>query len=222
MLIAEDKMRAEFLLKIHKMAQQHFKESVDIWMPQRDLLVSRAQVSLGKSLDLLCEKYKLLQEKEETEELRYVYLSFLRTSILCHTPWYRLDAYDSRDCISDVECGESWDFSEVSSRFYSGMEILQAEFAKQSRVKEYELDGIIYQLAEQYQQEYKDMFTEILEQILKEKEKKLLGEKRVDFMMGELFGRTDFLLGWDQGKIISVEEYRQQEEGRWEEGESNG
>ena len=212
MLIAEDKMRAEFLLKIHKMAQQHFKESLDIWSPQRELLISRAKVSLGTSLELLCEKYNLLQEKGVTQELNYVYLSFLRTSILCHMPWYRLDAYDSRDCISDVECGESWDIPEISSCLYSVVDKLEVEFSKQSRVKEYELNEIIYQLAEQYYKECKSMFAEILEKILNDKGEKILGEKRVNFMMGEFLGKTDFIFRWDKGIIAFDQTNGQQEE----------
>lgn len=214
MLIAEDKMKAEFLLKMHEMAQQHFKESLEIWRPQRELLIARAKVSLGTSLELLFEKYNLLHKKGVTQELHYVYLSFLRTSILCHIPWYRLDAYDSRDCISDVECGERWDIPEISSCLYSIVNKIQIEFSRQSRVKEYELDEITYQLAEQYYKECKSMFAEILEKILLDKGEKILGEKRVDFMMGEFLGKTDFILRWEQGKIIfdQVNEKLEEEE----------
>lgn len=221
MLVANDKLRAEFLLKIHKTAQQHFEESMDIWDQKKKELVSRAQDSLGNSLEALCKKYKCLQEEGKTGELRYVYLSFLRSGILCHTPWYRLDAYDSRDCISDVECTESWDFLDISHCLYSGAEKLKAEFHKQSRVKEYELDEIIFQLAEKFHQKTKGIFCEILEAILKEKGTMLLEDCCVDFMMGELFDKSEFLLGWNQGRIISAEEYRQQKEDSWEEGQAN-
>lgn len=216
--ISGDKIRSAFLLNIHKIIEQNFIESKARIQQKKEQFISVSQNSFQCCLENLCCKYKQLQELGELEEMRYVYISFLRSSILDQAGWYQMDAYDTRGLASLKECAEKWDFICITSEMYEIVNLIQAEFKKQTFVKEYEIDYIQYHLAERFHQEYKDFIYEILERVLYENGKKLFDYNHVYFMLGEYLDKSQFILGWNGETIINEEDYKKLEEDKWEEG----
>lgn len=130
-------------------------------------------------------QYEKLQAEEKAGELRYIYFSFMRTSLFDGTPLYYLDFYDSRDRISETECGAYWDFSYITEAYREICVLVQEEFRNQTRVKEYESDSLIYDLAERFHTLAKEFLPAILAECLDESDCLLPRDEDIQFMIGE-------------------------------------
>ncbi len=212
--IAKDKMEKEFLFKIHKIAEQHYRKNLNKFNASKKTIICESQDSLELSVKQLCLKYKDFQLSEKTEQMRYVYLSFLRSSILDRRKWFRLDAYDFRNRASIIECSVSWEFEEMTNCMYTIVDVIRQEFKKQTIVKEYELDAIQYKLAEQIYAEYNQLIPEILERVLMNAGIELFGDNCVDFLSGEFLDKSQLLFRWDHGTITTAEQCRIKEESK--------
>lgn len=58
-------------------------------------------------------------ESGKKEELQYIYISFLRSSVLTRLPFWRIDLYDERNRQADItECGIYLNFDMLQKDFY--------------------------------------------------------------------------------------------------------
>ena len=130
--------------------------------------------------------------------MRWVYLSFLRSSVLHGVPCYRIDFYDERDQISEQECAGAWEFEYVFQHLKDIYHQLQVEFSHQSRVKECELDAVVYHLAERFKKEAEKLIPEIVRSFMEEYGTDFFGEESVNFRLGELFDKSELVLQWNQ------------------------
>ncbi|MDK2964795.1 hypothetical protein [Lacrimispora sp.] len=87
-----------------------YSEKID---KEIDLYITEITDSLKIVLNNIYSEYIKLQDTDEVGILEWVYLSFLHTSFLDHSPCYRIDFYDTRDCISEIECTGLWDFKYI-------------------------------------------------------------------------------------------------------------
>ena len=82
---------------------------------------------------------------------------------------------------------------------------LQIEFRSQTRVKECELDAVIYYLAERFKKEAEKLIPELLSKFLGEYGADMFGDETVDFMLGELFDKSELAAQWKPQKEKSDE-----------------
>ncbi|MBG9792938.1 hypothetical protein ABD76_10740 [Paenibacillus dendritiformis] len=60
------------------------------------------------AFEAVCKQAAKLQAEGRKGSIRYVYISFLRTSIMANTAHYRIDAYDDNWFLDLEECASSW------------------------------------------------------------------------------------------------------------------
>ncbi|CAH8247771.1 hypothetical protein WJ0W_005028 [Paenibacillus melissococcoides] len=60
------------------------------------------------AFEAVCKQAAKLQAEGRKGSIRYVYISFLRTSIMANTALYRIDAYDDNWFLDVEECASSW------------------------------------------------------------------------------------------------------------------
>jgi len=153
----------------------------------------KIQKELSGIMMRIFQNYQLMEYKGEAGSLRWIYFSFLRTSMMDDYPAYRIDFYDENDCYSGSECCGSWDFSYVFSRFRSLKEKTRDIFLSQSKVKEYEMDDLLYGYYEKFHLLAAELLCELLQGTafgcLKEG-----SSASIEIKEGELFDRTDTIV----------------------------
>lgn len=75
--------------------------------------------SLKKVTDELLASYPKKQAETGKSELKYIYISLLRSAVPFKLPLYRVDFYDEQGQLDLVEHAEYWDISPVSDIIYT-------------------------------------------------------------------------------------------------------
>ena len=192
----EDKIRLGFLSQINQMAEEMIQERFHMIELDFEKVLPAIVKELADQISPVMEQYKAQQEGEENGSLRWVYLSFLRSSVLDGAPCYRIDFYDERDQISEQECAGGWDFEYMFQHLKDIYHQLQIEFSQQSRVKMYELDAVVYYLAERFQKEAEKLIPEIVRSFMEEYGTDFFGEEPIKFRLGELFDKSELIAEW--------------------------
>lgn len=197
----EDKIKEEFLTAIHNRAEQMYQESLQKIEGEFEEEMANIAAALLEAITQGLESYQKLETEGNVGVLSYVYVSFLRTSILFDVPGYRLDFYDEKNRISLVECAFAWEFNYIF-RYLKNIKIeLSKLFEKQTRVPGYELDYILYDWAEVYKKLADKKIEPILRFILEQEGVRLLSGKSVKFFRGDFFDRITPILQWDKEYI---------------------
>ena len=157
-------------------------------MSDIDKLFSEKSAELTSSLNILIEgllgQYAKLRESEQKGELEFIYLSFLRSSVLCKLPWIRIDLYDKKDRLDAVYCFADWDVSCVSDRLYNETE----KAATEDRfIKDYDIEKMWLDNVDDYYEAFKCFLPEIIRgcesaQVLE-----------CNWHFGEFFGDTELV-----------------------------
>ncbi len=211
--IAADKIRLEFLSRCHQMAEECFQDSRRDLKDQRQEILRETKKEMEQVIGGLVEQYRKKMEEGETGEPENLYLSFLRTGILDGGSWYRLDLYDARDRISEVECWDNLKLSRILKSMKEGMERIQKEWGKQAKVGAFEWDPLAYQLAERYRPLMEEVLESAVTELLKKRGKEWFGEQAAEFWMGEFLDRAERVCRWENGRVVTREELRCREDG---------
>ena len=79
---------------------------------------SEAGTGLLQAIESAGRKYQKAENAGETGPLEWIWLSFLRSSLLDDAPCYRIDLYDAKGRLSEGEYAEMWDYSYVFQPYY--------------------------------------------------------------------------------------------------------
>jgi len=101
--------------------------------------------------------YEEKKKNKECGELCYIYISYLKTSIVTGNPYYKIDFYDKRDRYSDWGGEGEWSFLYVYSYFLKIREHIKSVVHSQNIIKLYEVEPIIYELGERFHEESKQL-----------------------------------------------------------------
>lgn len=153
--------------------------------------------SLKIVLNNIYSQYIKLQDIGEEGILEWVYLSFLHTSFLDHSPCYRIDFYDTRDCVSEIDCTGLWDFKYIFDCYYNIEKDIIEKFNKQTRVLRHEINDMLIQLQQKFRSIADERIISIIKNILKEDSIFFLKESDVKIMLGEYL---------DNSKLIAVDD----------------
>ena len=82
---------------------------------------------LLSALEDLCRKAIGFQKQGVKGDIKFICISFLRTSIMEDTAFYRIDAYDSRWFLDTVECCSLWNADFIFSSLFSQINLLMIE-----------------------------------------------------------------------------------------------
>ncbi|OAB45499.1 hypothetical protein [Paenibacillus glacialis] len=83
--------------------------------------------SLCDAFNDLFVKASTLHEQGDKGKIRYIYCSYLRTSVMENKVVYRLDAYDSNWYLDPIECSITWNPSFMFDPLFKRMELLEDE-----------------------------------------------------------------------------------------------
>lgn len=148
----EDVIARRFLADIEAFANERSERCAERIRAEYAAGCTEAGESLLTCLKDLAGRYRQLEGQAATGAVREVYLSFMRTSILLDLPPYRIDLYDERGRKSLVECADRWDFVLVYRHFRELKAELTQRFERQTRVRGYVLDGMLYDLGDRFHQ----------------------------------------------------------------------
>ncbi|ANY65231.1 hypothetical protein BBD42_01105 [Paenibacillus sp. BIHB 4019] len=82
---------------------------------------------LAGAFEALCVQAAELQAAEKQGKLKYIYISYLRTSIMEGHCTYRLDAYDERWLMDASGCAVSWEPAFLFAPMFERVKLLEAE-----------------------------------------------------------------------------------------------
>lgn len=137
-LINHKKLEKDFLQKVYQKSELEYHECLKNMEARREDVLLSLNASWLRCLRKLGEKFRKLQYSGVTGELCYGYISYLRSGALKKTDWFRMDYYDSRGYVSEIECGESLEVTHILlDRFNQCTDEIRTMFDSQSRVKPY-------------------------------------------------------------------------------------
>lgn len=84
-------------------------------------------LSLFDAFNDLLVKASTLHEQGDKGKIRYIYYSYLRTSVMENKATYRLDAYDSNWYLDLTECSTTWNASFIFEPLFERIEKLEQE-----------------------------------------------------------------------------------------------
>jgi len=142
------KKTEEFILEFEEMIEQNLTEIGNKYKEKKPDLVLKMENSLLVVFEELKNTYWELEKMKKTEGLKYIYISFLRTSIESQKEIFRIDLYDEKGRAGEVECACYWECLELFSDFYKLRDKMKLFFQKQSKLKTYVLDERIIEVAE--------------------------------------------------------------------------
>ena len=176
-----------------------------LWYSQKiekeiDTYIAEITEGLKLVLKNIYSQYIKLQETGEVGRLKYIYLSFLHTSFLDHSPCFKIDFYDTRDCISEIECTGLWDFIYIFDCYYNIENEIIEKWNKQTRVLRHEINDMLIQLQEKFHCLADAWIITIIKNILKEDDVSILKKSDVIFMLGEYLDNSELIAVYDDEK----------------------
>lgn len=209
-------LKEDFLERIHKLADKRFKEAALELRLQFEDSLPEIVLSFHKSMGAMQEKFSRLEKNGENDSLSWVYISYLRSGILTHGTCFQIDGYDCRNRISSVECSLLWEYSYIWVAYYSVCNEVAKEFERQTAVKKYELDFLLFELAERFYNIAQEQFPAIVKKWLKEYGDQSINGQKVTFMVGEFLSQAKFILLWNNDHIEWKQEEKEDKE-MWDE-----
>jgi hypothetical protein len=99
----------------------------------------------------VCNKAKKIQEENLKKEIKYIYISYLRTSIMENSGIYRIDLYDDRWFLDKEECSVNIDFSCIYEALFNHEKELQEKRKAYNRaITEMDIEKIKLKEANKY------------------------------------------------------------------------
>lgn len=103
----------------------------------------KIEQELVSAFEDLCRKAAEFQKQGVKGEIKYICISFLRTSIMENKSFYRIDAYDSRWYLDTVECCTMWNADFIFSSLFKQIDLMMAEKKQYGRfVRDTDIDKV--------------------------------------------------------------------------------
>lgn len=197
----EDVIARRFLADIEAFANERFERYREQIRAEYAAGCMKDGESFLACLEDLAGRYRRLEEQAVTGAVRGIYLSFMRTSILLDVPPYRIDLYDERGRRSVVECAGGWDFGLVYGYFREMKAELEQRFGRQTRVRGYVLDGMLYDLGGRFHRVARELIPGMIAGV-GERIREIEGlEGDVRVYLGEFLDRAEVVWGGGSGLL---------------------
>lgn len=147
------------------------------------------------AFDSLCKNAVTLQELEKKGPIKYIYFSFLRTSIMQNTSLYRLDAYDEKWFLDKEECTASLKVDFIFNSLFQHMEELENKKMEYGRqITSMDIERIKLLEAPKYHIMTMEFIRSLVQQLVEiESYKKMLKSKDICIMAGEYMDASEIL-----------------------------
>jgi len=195
----KEKVFYENELKNISLGRKVVEEFIEMFEDMVDLRFSQMKVKCLKNEDRIIGEIKhsflvlfeQTRQRHKDMDIRYIYISYLRSSFLGKTSTYRIDLYDQEDRLSEMECAVYWNCKEISDEFYSIRDELKDIFKRQSKLKDYVLDERIVELAEEVCDFAKPFIKKAIIQLMEENANLWKQREMPVFFIGEYMDKTE-------------------------------
>lgn len=148
---------------------------------------------LRLELERLYDQYRDLEQDRQTGPLEWIYLSFLRTGLLDGSPCYRIDLYDARERISDVECTGSWSFSCIFDRYRKVKDRMQERMNQQTYLSHGECVKLLEELADAFRGLADARIPGLIRGMQPELSERLSNGHTIRIMLGEFLDQAELV-----------------------------
>jgi hypothetical protein len=199
-LINEVNLKNKVITELQTIANDRY-----LWYSQKiykeiDYYIAENTDELKIVLNNIYSQYIKLQDTGKVGILKWIYLSFLHTSFLDHSPCFKIDFYDTRDCISEIECTGLWEFKYIFDCYYNIENEIIERLNKQTRVLRHEINDMLIQLQQKFLYLADAWIITIIKNILKEDDVFILNESIVKFMLGEYLDNSELIVVYGDEK----------------------
>lgn len=187
-------------------ALQDFVEKYVLHQWENELLAidqrynqNKANIENGLTVafDKACKKALKLQEQGPKGDIQYIYLSFLRTSIMNNTALYRIDAYDQNWYLDQEECSALWEADFIFHSLFQNMAELETKKADYARkITSMDIERIKQYEALKYHSLAVEFLREMLPKLIETDGYKQMGKTPdLSIMAGEYMDQSEILDG---------------------------
>lgn len=149
------------------------------------------------AFDQVCKRTSELQKQEKKRDTRYINISFLRTSIMDNTSYYRIDTYDENWYLDQEECSSLWDADFIFRSLFQHMADLETKKSRCSRkITSIDIDRIKMFEALKYHVLAVEFIREMLPRLLAtEGYTQMQKSPEINILAGEYMDHSEILYG---------------------------
>ena len=158
---------------------------------------------LVSAFDSVCRKAAEFQKQGLKGDTQYICISFLRTSIIENTSFYRIDAYDNRWFLDTKECYVMWDADFIFLSLFRQIEVLMDEKKQFNRmITDMDIDCIKLAEALKYHILAVEFVRSMILELIQCTAYKQMGKtSKICIMMGEFRDFSEVLYGDNEVKV---------------------
>ncbi|WP_297429475.1 hypothetical protein [Clostridium sp.] len=146
--VDKEKIMDEFKTKY---VERHFEKEYPKIQENLDKNKDAARKEILCKFKEVCSKAKKLQEEALKNEIKYIYISYLRTSLLKNSSIYRIDLYDYKWYLDKEECSVNIDLSFIYEPLFNHVGELQDRKKEYGRtIEEIDVEKIKLKEADKY------------------------------------------------------------------------
>ncbi len=173
-----------------------YKRVMDEQFPDRVPKLSR---ELWDCIEEVRERFGQLEKEGKAGRLEWIYVSFLRTGLMDRSACYRIDLYDSRDRISDLECAGSWGFEYVYDKYYKIMDEIKQRIQGQMRIKLYEAEDVVEFVTNEFHRSSDKAIKQLIEYEKRKGHRGWMAENGIKIVLGDFLGETKEIISFSEG-----------------------
>lgn len=149
----------------------------------------------------VCQNAVKLQEENKKGDIKYIYISFLRTSIMDNKSFYRIDAYDEKWFLDKEECCTYWNTDFVFNSLFTHMQELEEKKKEYARnITSIDIDRIKLLEALRYNTLVIEFMREMIPKLVEiEEYKKMNKSLEIRILAGEYMDISEVIYGKDRG-----------------------
>lgn len=152
---------------------------------------------LKAAFESLCNSVLTLQNQNAKGSIRYIYFSFLRTSIMEDNAFYRIDAYDEKWFLDKQECFAMWDADFIFRNLFDHMNEIKTKTGDYARkISPIDVEEIKQCEALKYHTLTTEFIKEMIPMLIECKPyKEMAKAPDINILAGEFMDRSEVLYG---------------------------
>lgn len=156
------------------------------------------------AFESLCKEAITLQNRNAKGKIKYIYFSFLRTSIMGNTSFYRLDAYDEKWFLDKQECFVMWDADFIFRNLFNHIKELQTKTGGYARkITPIDIEEIKFCEALKYHTLTMEFLKEMIPMLIEgEAYKEMVKTPDITILAGEFMDLSEPLYEAVQDRVV--------------------
>lgn len=202
MIIPVDKEKVMFEFKT-KYVEGHFQEQ----FPKIQEKINKNKETLKEGIisrfKEVCCKAINMQEQALKNEIKYIHISFLRTSLMESSGIYRIDLYDDKWFLDKEDCSVNIDLSLIYESLFEHMKKLMERKMEFGRIiTEMDIEKLVLKEADKYHKIGIDIFKSLVSDLEKcHKYEEMKKSKEISILAGEYRDEAEIIYTLENKEI---------------------